>query len=345
MRKKATIYDIAKLSNTSSATVSRVLNDKGYPVKKELKERVLAASEELNYMPNLIGRQLKTNESNEIGIIIPSISNPYYALLVAGVEYVARKSGYKILLCNTNRDSKIEDEYLDYLFQKQIKGIVISSITKDVNHLSKLQANGVEVVAFEQDIDLPCSKINFDYFRGGYIATKHLIENGHKDIGFIGAPLTRYSRTKVFEGFIQCLKDNEITENQSFFKIAETENEFNKQGFEYQNGKDLVLEMIRDKTLPTAILCINDMTAFGVIQSLQKNGFKVPDDISVIGFDNINTSEMIYPPLTTIDQCTYEMGMLAAEALVNNLQNNTRKHTSTLLQPTLVIRESTRSIK
>lgn len=344
MEKKPTIYDIAKLANTSVATVSRVLNDSGYPVKDSLKRRVLEAADKLNYVPNLVGRQLKTNTSNEIGVIIPSISNPYYTLLISGLEHVAKENEYNILLCNSNGDPKLEKKYLDYLFQKQVSGIIISSVNDDVKYLKDLQDNGLKIVAFEQDIDLNCNKINFDYFRGGYIAAEHLIKKGHTAIGFISAPLTRHSRTKVYEGFLTCLEKNNVTVNKKFIKIAE-EKEASGQVYEYQNGKNLIKELVKEQSLPTALFCINDMTAFGAMQQLQNNGYKIPEDMSIVGFDNIDISEMVTPPLTTIDQCTYEMGMLAAEALIQSFKDKTRKPISTLLQPTLLERESTTLLK
>ncbi|MDK2800237.1 MAG: hypothetical protein PWQ70_1856 [Clostridiales bacterium] len=342
--KNTTIYDIAKLSNTSIATVSRVLSNTNYPVSQALRKKVLDAAEKLNYTPNLLGRQLKTNQSKDIGVIIPSISNPYYPLLVQGVEDVARKNGYNVLLSNSYRDPKNEEKSINSLFQKQVKGIILASITKNNSYLKSLQQRGLKIVTFDQDVDIECNKINFDYYKGGYLATKHLIDLGHKDIGFISAPLTRYSRQKVYKGFLTCLKEYSIPIKEDFINISETEEESHDEIYEYKNGKALVKRMIEEKNLPTGIICINDMTAFGVIQELFKNKIKVPKDVSVVGFDNIPVSEMISPPLTTIDQCTYEMGSMAAELLINDLEDEKRKEITISLKPTLIVRESTRHI-
>ncbi|WP_034601877.1 LacI family DNA-binding transcriptional regulator [Clostridiisalibacter paucivorans] len=341
-RNRPTIYDIAKLANTSTATVSRVLNDTGYPVKEELKKRVIKAAKELNYTPNLVGRHLKTSKSNDIGVIVPSISNPYYSLLVNGVENVARKRGYNILLCNSHRDPQREKDYLESLYQKQVEGIIISSITSDTEYIKKLQINGLKIAAFDQDIDLDCNKVNFDYYRGGCIAAQYLIDRGHRDIGFISAPLTRYSRKELFRGFADTLKINNIAIKKDLIKISEFEEETEDQTYEYKNGKQLVQQIIKKGNIPSAIFCINDMTAFGVIQGLQKNHIQIPQDVSVMGFDNITISEIINPSLTTIDQCTHEMGSLAAEVLINNIEDENKKYISTMLQPTLVVRNSTK---
>ncbi|MDN5313486.1 LacI family transcriptional regulator [Thermoanaerobacteraceae bacterium SP2] len=343
--KNATIYDIAKLAKTSTATVSRVLSNNGYPVKEELKQRVLEAARKLNYTPNLLGRQLKTNESLDIGIIIPSITNQFYPLLLLGVEDVARKKGYNVLLCNSLRKPENEKKYLSTLFQKQIKGIIISSITKNQDYLKQLQQKGLKIVAFDQGISLDCCKISFDFYAGGYMAAEHLIKLGHRKIAFLSAPLTRYSRIQIYEGFMQCMKDNGIEQSQDYIILSEDEEESHDQVYEFKNGKYLVNKLLGSgKPIPTAIFCINDMTAFGAIQELTKNKIYVPKDISVMGFDNIPTSEMITPSLTTVDQSAYEMGALAAEMLINNLESSSERSIEIVLKPKLVVRNSTKKI-
>lgn len=340
-----TIYDIAKLAKTSTATVSRVLNNKEYPVKEELRQRVLQTVKDLNYTPNLLGRQLKTNKSNDIGIIIPSITNQFYPQLLSGVEDYSRKKSYNILLCNSLGKPDNEKEYLASLFQKQVKGVIISSITKNQEYLKQLQQKGLQIVAFDQAVSINCNKISFDFYEGGYMAVEYLIKQGHQNIAFLSAPLTRYSRIKIYEGFIQCLKDHSIQVNKKYIIISEKEEESHNQIYEFKNGKYLVNKMIKScPSLPTAVLCINDMTAFGVIQELTKNKICVPKDISVMGFDNIPASEMMVPSLTTIDQSAYKMGLLAAKTLISNLNNPTEQAKEIVLKPKLVIRDSIRKI-
>lgn len=343
--KNATIYDIAKYAKTSTATVSRVLSNSDYPVSDELKQRVLDAARKLNYTPNLVGRQLKTNENLDIGIIIPSISNPFYPMLLLGVEDVAREKGYNVFLCNSLRKPENEKKYLSTLFQKQIKGIIISSITKNQVYLKQLQQKGLKIVAFDQGISLDCCKISFDFYSGGYMAAEHLIELGHRKIAFLSAPLTRYSRIQIYEGFMQCMNDNGINPIQDYIILSESEEESHDQIYEFKNGKYLVNKLLESKKpVPTAIFCINDMTAFGAIQELTKNKIYVPRDISVMGFDNIPTSEMITPSLTTVDQSAYEMGTLAANMLITNLESSNDKNIEVVLKPKLVARNSTNKI-
>ncbi|TYP47889.1 LacI family DNA-binding transcriptional regulator [Thermosediminibacter litoriperuensis] len=344
-RKNATIYDIAKLAKTSTATVSRVLSNSGYPVKEELRQRVLEAAKKLNYTPNLLGRQLKTKETRDIAVIIPNISNPFYPSIVLGVEDAAREKGYNVLLCDSYRNPQLEIAYLNSMAKKQVRGIIISSISQNQRFLKELVSRGFNIVAFDQNVTFPCNRISFDYVKGGFLATEHLIKLGHKKIAFISAPLTRASRKGVFEGYLKALKHYKLDVNKELILINDKEQEINNEIYEYENGIELVKRFLKIKDMPTAIFAVNDMTAIGVIQGLKSFGVKVPDDVSVVGFDNIFISEMIEPPLTTIEQPKYEMGKLAATLLIDRLQNEgDKKYIEINMSPTLIIRKSTKPL-
>ncbi len=130
--------------------------------------------------------------------------------MISGLETTLREHDYYFVLCNTNGEPELEHKYLEYLYQKQIQGMIISTVSPDLEYLKFLQTNNVQIVSFEQDINLNCHKVNFDYYRGGYLAAEHLIKKGHREIGFISAPLSRYSRIKVYEGFSDCLERHDI---------------------------------------------------------------------------------------------------------------------------------------
>lgn len=310
----------------------------------KLKERVLYEANRLNYIPNLLGRHLKNKLSKDIGVLIPNITNQFYPQLVLGIEHTARNRGYNVLLCNSQRDPKNEKTYLKTFFQKQTSGIIISSIIRKHDYLKQLMNHGVEVVALEQNIDLDCSKINYNYQKGGYLAAEYLVENGHRLIGFISAPLNRPSRKKVFEGFMKYFEENNIKIDKDYIIVSEIEEESFDEIYEYKNGKNLKKKLLCKSKIPTAIFCINDMTAFGVMQEMQKNDINIPNDVSIIGFDNIPTSQMVTPSLTTIDQSTYEMGSIAAEVLINSLEDKNIKNINISLEPTLIKRSSIRKL-
>ncbi|HOJ09837.1 MAG TPA: LacI family DNA-binding transcriptional regulator [Clostridiales bacterium] len=343
--KKTTIYDIAKEAGVSTATVSRVLSKSGYPVKEQTRKKILDAVETLNYEPNIIGRMLKKNDSMDIGVIIPTISNPFYPEMVLGVEQEARLKGFNNLLCNSFRDAATERKYIETLYQKQVKGIIISSIGENYKFLEIMQEKGIKIVTIDQDIEgMKCSKVGFDYIKGGLIATEYLIEQGHNNITFVTSPLNRKSRRDAFEGYKLGLSKNGIPFNENNVIVSEKEEEYENATYEFENGRYLAKRFMQIRNGSTAIFAVNDMTAFGIIQELLGNGVKVPEEVSVVGFDNIEVSSMVSPPLTTVNQPAFETGKLACRILLHSLEGNGYEDTSIILEPSLVIRSSVAKI-
>ncbi|PAV31256.1 LacI family transcriptional regulator [Virgibacillus profundi] len=341
MKKHPTIYDIAKKADTSTATVSRVLSNSDYPVRSELREKIKKVAKEVNYIPNMIGRQLKTNNSMTIGVIIPSITNPFYSSIVLGIEDIARSRGYHVFLCNSHRSPQLEEEYLKTLFEKQVKGLIVSSISPDKNLLGALVQKDLNIVAFDQTIEgLNSSQIHFDYRKGGYMATEYLIKKGHRKIALISSPLTRPSRISVYKGYLNALENYNIEIDKSLIQIASREYEEFERSYEFRNGIELTRNLLKCSELPTAVFVCNDMTAFGVMNELNKQGINVPEQISVMGFDNIEFSEMITPPLTTVQQPDYEMGKLACNLLLDQLDGKIVENVDIMLQPRIVNRSS-----
>jgi LacI family transcriptional regulator len=340
-KKKTTIYDIAGEVGTSTATVSRVLSDCGYPVKAELRQVILDTAKKMNYMPNIIGRMLKGSSSREIGVILPTISNPFYPQILLGIELEARQEGYGILLCNSFRDPVTERKYMETLYQKQVTGLIISSINENHTYLKEMQTEGVNIVVFDQDFDEPgCSRVGFDYVKGGKMGTAHLLSMGHKDIAFITSPLTKKSRRDTLEGYRLALQESGISVRRENIIVSESEEELRTGTYEFENGKMMTKKLLNLAQIPTAVFAINDMTALGVVQELIENGVKVPEDISVLGFDNIEISSMVNPPLTTIDQPSFETGRRACRMLIDKMKGTGAETESVTLEPTLVIRRS-----
>jgi LacI family transcriptional regulator len=345
-KKKATIYDIAKEVGTSTATVSRVLSDSGYPVKSGLRRAILDTAKKMDYTPNIIGRMLKGSSSKEIGVIIPTISNPFYPQILLGIELEARQEGYGILLCNSFRDPVTERKYIETLYQKQVTGLIISSINENYTYLKEMQMSGVNIVVFDQDIEDPSySRVGFDYIKGGMMGTEYLLGLGHKNIAFITSPLTKKSRRETLEGYRKALQKNGINITEENIIVSESEEELRTGTYEFENGKKMAGRLLSLKNMPTAVFAINDMTALGVVQELLEKGMKIPEDISVIGFDNIEISSMVNPPLTTIDQPSFETGRIACRMLIDKMKGTAAGAVSVTLEPTLVIRKSAVRIK
>lgn len=340
--KRSTIYDVAKLANTSVATVSRVLSNKDYHVSEELKEKVLIAAKELGYTLNLLGRNLKSNKSSDIGVIIPTITNPYYTMLVKGVEETAAKSNYDLFLCNVNRQPEKERKFIESLMQKQVAGIILASIGEEHKYLQQYRNMGTYIVSMDQTIEFPCDKVTFDFFQGGYLAGKHLVSLGHKNIAFLSAPIKdRHSRREIIKGFKKALAEKDIELEAKNIIEGSKEVERTAEVYEYKNAEHFVNRVLEIKPMPTALFCINDMTAIGVLHQLQVRGIKIPQDISVMGFDNIPISEVTYPGLTTIEQNAYQIGSLACSTLINKIENKTETSDNIILKPSLIIRGST----
>lgn len=341
MKRRVTIHDIAKAAGVSSATVSRVLSNSNYPVSAALRTKITQLADEMNYIPNLLGKQLKTDNNMTIGVIIPSISNPFYAAVILGVEEIARKSGYHVLLCNSLQDGELEDGYLKKLFEQQVKGVIVSSISGNQKLMAELIKLGMIVVAIDQHLDVPdVLQIEFDYRRGGYMAASYLLEQGHRDIGYVTAPLDRPSRQLIYQGFLEALRIANVEMEASFLQVGEQEHNIYDGIYEFENGKQLTQNLLASGRLPSAIFACNDLTAFGVINELTINGYRVPEDISVLGFDNIEYSRMVTPALTTIKQPNYEMGKLACNMLLDKLTKQNNYETDVMLMPKIIIRDS-----
>lgn len=340
---KATIYDIAQYCGLSTATVSRVLSGSEYPVRQKTRELVLKAAEELHYVPNVFGQALKTQQSKDIGIIIPNLSNSYYPTLLQGIYDTVIAAGYNPILYNSYRRPQIEEQNILQLMQRQVRGIIVVSINPDTTMLRRALDQGYHVVVVEQDVDVDCAKINFNFEAGAYKATQSLIDNNHRKIGFVGAPLNRPSRIKMLTGYKHCLADNGIKPNEEYIHLADEELE-SGEIYEFKNGMACAEFFVSMEDRPTACICINDMTALGLIKGFTDSGLRVPDDVSVFGFDNIPFSAISTPTLTTVDQRAYDMGSLSSKVLIENIEEPGKSQFSITLEPSIVQRDSVKQL-
>lgn len=343
-KKRIGIKDVARAAGTSQTTVSRTLNNTGYPIKEELRQRILRAAKELDYRPNMLGRMLKSNRNRELGIIIPTIANPFYTQIILGMEIEARKNGYGVLLCNTLRSADIENEDLLSLFDKQIMGIAIASVAERHDVLRSLHRQGLKVVVIDQDIvDVePYARIGFNYLRVGMTAAEKLIQYNHKNTAFLSAPLSRHSRKELLEGFRMGHARCGATLLEQNILIDETEAESGEGIYELECAKRLTHRLMALPERPDGIFVTNDMIAIGVLSELASLGVRVPEDISVVGFDNILISSMVSPPLTTIDSPAQQIGTLACRMLVDMLADERTEPPHVTLESTWIERSSVR---
>ena len=348
MGKQKTIRDVAELAGVSVATASRVLNDTDYPVRQHLKQRVRDAAEKLNYSPNAVARSLRQDTCKDIGLIVPNISNPFYLQAIHGIEDALRTSDYNIILCNTMHDPGREKAFLKQLYERQVKGVILSSVCEVNADIVQMHSKrGMKFVLLDQmlaGVETMC--INFDSRAGSRMATEYLIQQGHQKIAFATTPMIRWTRKEMYKGYQDALLTAGIPLDDTLIFEHSQNQAMTSEGDELNIGRTIADSFIRRGCPATAILCVNDMVAIGCIQALDRHGIHVPVDVSVVGFDDIPFAEAYLPALTTIHYPAQEIGRLAAIMLVDSIQNNTPKQSLAMnLTPRLVIRDTVSPIR
>ncbi len=322
--RKPTIYDIARKCGVSGATVSRALSNSGYPVSAPVRASIEAAAKELGYTPNAVGRMLRRRESMDIGVVLPNLSNPYFTSVLLGLETEAHRLGYNVLLSSSFRDPDIEARALRMLATKQVAGAIVSLTRPDAALLRELQAGGVGFVTFDQKVEgLQCSRVEFDFEAAGLLAVDHLVEQGHRDLVFVSSPIDRPSRVALRAGFLEGLERHGIPDGADRCLLGGIESE-GTEGYEVENGRLLAAGLADSGRLPTAVFAANDITAFGVIQGLTARGIRVPEDVSVLGFDDLPFSAWVTPALSTIAHPAFETGAMAMRLLAETLKDRDR---------------------
>ncbi|AAM23502.1 LacI family transcriptional regulator [Caldanaerobacter subterraneus subsp. tengcongensis MB4] len=333
-----TIKDIARLANVSVTTVSRVINNKPEGVSEETRQKILKLVKELGYQPNAIARGLVTKKTKTIGLIIPDISNPFFPDIARGVEDSAHIYGYNVFLCNTDDNLEKESEYIRALKEKYVDGIIFtsSSIPKH-EHIIELVESGIPVVIMDRRVDSEnIYGVFLDNYEGGYIATKHLIDLGHEKIGCITGPLYTKSAKERLEGYKKALLDSGIKIDEKLIFEGD---------YKINGGIIGAERLLKDNKDMSAIFACNDLMAYGAYKTIRSFGYKIPDDISVVGFDDIQLSQILEPQLSTIKQPAYDMGLTAARMLIKLIEGKKLKKKIINFRPQLVIRQSTKLVK
>lgn len=328
----ATMKDIAKLACVSTSTVSHVINQSRY-VSEEIAERVNRAAQELNYSPSVLARSLKTNRTKTLGMLVTTSSNPFFGEVVKGVERSCYQKGYNLILCNTEGDQERMTTSISTLLQKRVDGLILMCSSLEGEHIEIFDKYpDVPVVVMDWGPMLFASdKIQDNSLRGGYIAAKYLIECGHHEIGCITGPLNRYQAQMRYEGYKRALNEEGLEFHPSW--IIES-------NFECDGGYEAFNRMYQKGPLPSAIFVCNDMMAMGVINAANEKGIAIPEELSIIGYDDIQIAKFMSPSLTTIHQPKYRLGQAAVETLLRKLDNGCDETQVIQLEPTLVERSS-----
>ena len=337
------IKDVAKQARVSTTTVSHVINRTRY-VSDELTERVNKAMEELDYRPNALASGFRSGKTKSIGLIIPDISNQFFAEISRKIEDKGFEHGYSVILCNSDDDRLKEKNYIDVLVAKQVDGIIFISAGEDSGNLGKALDFNVPIVLVDRDIlEIDADIVLVNNKSGGLIATRYLIELGHRRIACIAGPSPITPSAMRVEGYKQALMEASIPFDTNLIKTGD---------YRFSSGEEAMRELFANPQPPTAVFASNDMMALGAFQAVYDKGFKIPDDFSIIGFDNIPLSQAMYPTLTTISQPIQEMARLVVDLLVDRMQfqdQRIRLHEEpsfkrVVLETELIIRNSCREI-
>jgi LacI family transcriptional regulator len=328
------IREIAKRARVSTATVSRTIN-RLPTVQPVLAKRVWKVVEELGYFPNTQARALVSGRSRIFGLIVSEITNPFFPEIVHVFEETAVQNNYEILLTSTVHDPKRMKLAVRRMLEHRVEGVAIMTFGMEESLLDDLKLRNIPLVFVDVGPPRPhVSNIRIDYLHGIRQAVQHLAALRHERIGFITGPLALKSATARREAFVQSMNEIGLTVDPQL--IVEGNHTL-------ESGEAAFGKLVSLRSRPTAVLCSNDMTAMGVMRKSYAEKIVVPDELSVIGFDNIRISQYILPPLTTIEMSQAELGRLAFQSLLNDVQSKTPspKGTEYVLKTNLVLREST----
>lgn len=343
MSKQKTIRDVAQLAGVSVATASRVLSDSNYPVRAQLKQRVREAAEKLEYTPNAVAQALRSEISRDVALIIPNLSNPFYLQAVLGAGETLDPDGYSMRFCNTMHETAREQDFIRRLYEQQVRGVILSSVdAENANLVNKYMQKGMHFVMLDQILPgVEAPGIHYDSKAGAQMAMEYLLQLGHKKIAFATTPLVRMTRKEIYAGYRDSLLNVGITPDPALLYERSIDKAGRGSDYELNLGRQIACEFVEQGCPATAFLCINDMVAIGLIQALCEKGVRVPENVSVIGFDDIPLAGAYLPALTTVHYPAQEMGRLAALMLLDSMRSPETSMSVTMrLSPKLMVRDS-----
>jgi LacI family transcriptional regulator len=331
------IREVAELANVSLGTVSNVLN-RPEVVTSATRERVLAAIEALGFVRNASAHQLRVRRSKHIGLIVPDVADSFFTDIVRGVEDVANEAGYLVILCNSDNSQDKEGRYLRVLEEQRAAGILITPVHNDFCYLQRLRQQEIAVVLLDQPTQAEdiCS-VTVNDIHGGELATQHLLECGHRCIALISGPLDIHECSQQYIGMQQAISAAGLDPDHVIVKIpTSSQNNY--------VGEQCAERLLQHPSQPTAAFCTNDLLALGLMRGLHRKGIKIPDDIALVGYDDVDFASTLTPALTSIRQPKYQLGRTSARLLLDaiNSDKEQHEHKHIVYEPELIVRDSTR---
>ena len=331
----ATIKDVARHADVSVTTVSHVVNGTRR-VSPEGRERVEKAIRALGYVPSAIARSLKSNNTRTLGMLIPNSSNPYFAEIVHSVEDRCFGAGYNLILCNTNDEAHRQGTYLQVLAERRIDGLIVVSTGHDATLPTQLAGLSIPTVLVDREIEIaeqPCDLVETAHMQGGQLATQHLLALGHRRIACISGPEGLVPSEQRIAGWRAALATAADARGHAPLLC--------NGHFTSQGGYDAMHALLRAETPPTAVFVCNDLMAMGALCAAHERGLRVPEALSIVGFDDIELAAFTSPPLTTVAQPKQRIGALAVDMLLERIDGKRQDARKVMLQPELRVRAST----
>ncbi len=327
----ATIRDVARQAGVSVTTVSHVVNETRY-VSDELRQRVLAAMAKLNYQPNALARSLRRKQTHTLGMILPDSANPFFAEVARSIERASFARGYSTILCNSDGDLDKELVYANVLMEKQVDGIIFVAAGLSTEHIQAILDRQSPVVVVDRDLpDVEVDAVLCDNLGGGYTATQHLIQLGHRRIGCITGPSDVTPSAERVMGYRRALAEHGLPLDETLICRGD---------FQFASGAAAMRYFLSLPEPPTAVFACNDLMAVGAISAATELWRRVPEEIGVVGFDDVALASFSNPPLTTVAQPKHELGELAIELLLARIADRESPPQRRLLPTRLVVRRS-----
>lgn len=327
------VKKIAEIAGVSTATVSRVLNGSD-KVRESTAKRVMKVVEEMNYRMDHVARRMKVKQTDSlvIGLVITDIDNPFFSSVAKGVEDVASKNKLVTMICNTNENPEKERFFLNAMLSEKVSGAIIVPTTGNLDFFQDLVADGFPMVMVDRKPkNLKIDSVSLNNQKGSYEAVKQLIENGHKKIGFVAGIKGLSNTEERLRGYLEALKEVGIEVKDELIVYGD---------YVEKGGRKAITEFLTLENPPTAVFSSNNLMTLGCIKELYSRKLSIPDDMAIIGFDDSTWAEALIPPLTTVKQPGYELGVNAAELLIKRLRNGDANSIDVVLNPELVVRES-----
>lgn len=323
---------IAEDAQVSIATVSRVLNGKDSTT-AEIRERVMRSVEKLGYQPNMIARSLRMRKSFVLGLIIPNITNPFFANIARAVEDIALQSGYVVTIFSSDQNLVKEKHYTEFMCNRMVDGAVVAVADQFSSNLDQLANTEIPVVLIDRHLENSTfDRVMVDTFGATYRAVEYLIERGYKRIGMIAGPQNVSTAVDKARGYQQAIVDHKMPLEENLLLYGD---------YTEESGIALGRQILCQPNHPDALIVSNNLMTLGIYRVIKEYGLRIPHEIALIGFDDIHWSSLVTPPITMIDQPTYELGQKAIEFLLDRIAGNTQEPRTHILRTQLIIRGST----